>query len=87
MSAKYLLIPRETRRKILIENYISKAQPHGASPEMVYLMTVWKEYLEPTLQVTCNLCYDRILRSFRSLQDVMIKDEKEFQLLDDRNNS
>jgi hypothetical protein len=83
MSAKYLLIPRETRKKILVENYIIKAQPNGASSEMVYLMAVWKEYLEPGLKMDCNLCYDRVLRSFRSLQDLFIKDEQAYQLLDE----
>lgn len=77
------LIPRSERRVILERNYIYLAVANAIDYPMKYLMIVWKEYVEPTVDVSCNVCYDRVLRNYRSLQEEFIKLEREDRLLDE----
>lgn len=74
------LIPAEYRREILLTNMINTAQPSN-NFEMNYLITVWRNYYEPTLNVNCGLCYVRVLGEWKKLHATLIEMEKENQLL------
>lgn len=76
-----LLIPDEYRKEILLTNMINKAQAVEGDVVMNYLFTVWKNYVEPTIIVTCNLCLARVLDNYKALQETFIQMEKESQLL------
>jgi hypothetical protein len=76
-----VLIPAQYRKEILLTNMISKAQAVAGDVSMYYLFTVWKNYVEPTVSESCNLCYARVLESYKWLQDVFVQLEKEENLL------
>lgn len=65
--------------QLLLDNKILKAQP--GNKEMQYLMALWKTYVEPDLQVTCNLCYSRILANFKAIQPDLIAIVQEWKLM------
>lgn len=77
-----LLISHKQRCKILVGDYINKAVGISDNEQMKFLMLVWKEFIEPDLNVTCNLCYARVLENFRKLQPILIELEKEYRCLD-----
>lgn len=66
-------IPIDIMERMLNENMIANAVPIASSVEMGNLMVIWRGYVEPELQVNCNLCYNRILNNFRQLQDNMVE--------------
>jgi len=72
-----ILIPDEERTFILENNYITKAVGIQGNPEMDYLAKLWKYFIEPDLELTCNACYDRVLKNFKQLQSVLIDLERE----------
>lgn len=74
-------IPVSDRKTILEGDYISKAIP--GSMEMDFLMQVWKKNIEPDLQVTCNLCYDRVLKNWKSILPALIVLEKNYRILNE----
>lgn len=75
------LIPPAERLEILQLNSISKAVGVADDFHMHRLMVVWKTYVEPDLNLTCGLCFDRILKNYRELQDIFVQLEKEQRLL------
>jgi hypothetical protein len=74
-------IPAEYRREILLTNMIGKAQANGADPMMTYLATIWKNYFEPDLQLTCSQCYVRVLQNWKGIEWELVKLEREARLL------
>jgi len=83
MKEVALLFPAMERKSILEKNLIYNAVAVGNNFEMRCLMVYWKEYVEKDLNVTCNLCYGRVLRNFQQLQPVFIELEKQEALLND----
>lgn len=49
--------------------------------DMEYLLTLWKEYAEPDLDLKCNMCKSRILENFRQIQPALILRVQEYKLL------
>ena len=77
------IIPVDVQEEILLENHIEKAIPVIGNYSMYYLMSVWKNYLEPDLKINCNLCLSRILKNFKDLKPSMIERVKTENLLND----
>lgn len=77
------LIPAAHRRSILESNAIALAQGTEACAHTRLLVTVWKEYVEPTLTLSCGLCYQRVIKNYRALQDEFITAELNSRLLDE----
>lgn len=75
------LIPAEFRKEILLQNHIQNAVAIQSSEPMYYLMVIWKEYVEPGIKITCNACYERVLKNYRQLEPVFIELEKQDNLL------
>jgi hypothetical protein len=76
-------IPGKYRRAILNKNLIVKAQAVAGNDEMYELFVYWKDYLEPTIEPACNMCFARVLDGFRKMQDILIELEKESELLNE----
>lgn len=83
MNKIALLIPSNIRKKLLNDNVISLAVGVADNPNMKYLMVLWKEYVEPQLEITCGLCLNRVLNNFKQLQPVLIELEKGETLLNE----
>jgi hypothetical protein len=75
------LIPDEYRREILQLNMITNAKGSASDPNMHYLATIWKNYIEPGFSPDCGLCYGRVLENMKHLQPVLIELEQESKLL------
>lgn len=75
------MIPAEYRSEILLTNMINTAQAHAGDRSMVYLVTIWKNYLEPDLDMTCGQCYSRVLASWKTIVGELIVLERESNLL------
>jgi len=76
-----LKIPHSERRKLLLENVITDAVAVNNNWQISYLMIVWKEYFEPTLEATCNPCLGRVLKNFKAMHPRMLEMEQEANLL------
>ncbi len=76
-----LLIPDEERRFILENNYVGKAIGIIGNKEMDYLFKLWKYFIEPSVEASCNACYERILKNYKQLVTVLIDLEKESNTL------
>lgn len=75
------LIPDAERADILNKNIIANAAPVEGNENMHHLMVIWRTYLEPTLVVTCNTCFEKVIKGFRNMQDSLIELEKQHRLL------
>lgn len=78
-------IPAEYRKEILDLNMINQANAIAGDTHMYYLMTVWKNYIEPSFEPDCNLCLARVLKNFKLLKQHFINLEQENQLLNEVN--
>lgn len=76
------LIPAEYRKEILELNIIEKAVAIAGDPNMDYLSTIWKDYIEPDFEPDCPLCFTRVLKNFKNLKPTLIELEKNSKLLD-----
>ncbi|MVT11372.1 hypothetical protein [Chitinophaga tropicalis] len=76
-------IPAEYRKEILETNMISQATANSADVSMHYLLTIWKNYVEPNeiVDMGCGLCKERILKNYRELQPILVELEKQSNLL------
>lgn len=74
-------VPAEYRREILLTNMIGRAQAHGADATMVYLVTIWRNYFEPSLDMGCGQCYVRVLNNWKNIEWELAKLEREAGLL------
>lgn len=74
-------IPDEYRSKILHDNMIDTAQAHASDRFMSYLVTIWKNYLEPDIDLTCGQCYLRVLTNYKNILPEIVRLEKEKNLL------
>lgn len=77
------LIPAEYRKEILLTNMISNAQAIAGDRSMGYLFTIWKNYIEPGISESCNMCYARVLNNYKGLQDAFVQLEKDANLLNE----
>jgi hypothetical protein len=77
------MIPAEYRKEILETNMIGRAQAISSDASMLYLFTIWKNYIEPdeNLNMACGFCLERILKNWKGLQDEMVRMEREEKLL------
>lgn len=75
------LIPAEYRKEMLDLEMIDKAIPNNTDASMHYLCVIWKEYIEPDFDPTCNLCYSRVLTNLRTLKPTLVEIEKQNRLL------
>lgn len=77
------LIPANYRKEILETNMITNAVATAADGSMFYLFTIWKDYVEPSadLSLECGLCLERILKNYRGMLDTLLQLEKEARLL------
>lgn len=64
--------PSDHVKKLLLENHINNAQLSDYDKSMQVLVIMWKEYVEPTFNATCTLCYERVLRNYKALQPLFI---------------
>lgn len=76
-----ILLPAAERKELLEHNFIHEARPLGGSYQMQQIMILHREYYEPTLNITCGLCYDRVLKFWRLMQDTLVEMEREDRLL------
>lgn len=74
------LIPASYRKEILETNMIANAVGIGGNPEMFYLHSVWKQFIEPEIG-DCALCFQRVLTNFRQLQQTFIDLKQADELL------
>lgn len=79
------LFPTSILKTMLEKNIIAKAVPVVGNKNMEYLMILWKDYVETDLEISCGLCYKRILDNFKSLQPLFITKVKGENLIDDFN--
>jgi hypothetical protein len=77
------LIPAEYRKEILDLKMIEHAQAIQTNDDMHYLFTIWKNYIEPGIEMDCGLCIQRILGNYKQLLPVLITLEKDLQLLNE----
>jgi hypothetical protein len=80
MNVAELFPVREVREIIeldLISIAVAKPDDHA----MHHLFVLWKMYVEPGLQATCNLCYSRVLKNYKGIQPEFIRIIKEDNLL------
>lgn len=75
------LLPLSERRIILEEELIEKAVAIYSSYEMQRLMILWRTYVEPTVESTCNPCLARVLKNFREMHNRIIELQFEAELL------
>lgn len=75
------LIPPEYRKEILDLEMIDKAIPNNTDTTMHYLSVIWKNYIEPNFDPSCNLCYTRVLDNMKKLKPILVELEKESRLL------
>lgn len=76
-------IPATFRKEILGANMIVEAQANKHNTVMVYLATIWTDYVEPSFNMGCNLCMDKCLKNFRAIQGDLIDLERTSRLLDE----
>ena len=75
-------IPAEYRREILELNMIQQAVASNTNQTMLYLTTIWKNFIEKEFEPDCNLCCGRVLKNLKAMQPDLIALEKESKLLD-----
>lgn len=76
------LIPAVYRREILETDSISTAIASTGNPTMMYLATIWKNYINPQESLECGLCMERILNNYRQMQPVFVEMERNASLLE-----
>lgn len=76
------LIPNEYRKEILELDMINEAVAQHGNPTMQYLGIIWKNYIEPTFEPNCNLCYSRVLNNLKGMLNDLIELEKESKMLE-----
>lgn len=76
------LIPAEYRKEILDLEMIDKAIPNNTDNTMHYLGVIWKNYIEPDFDPTCNLCYSRVINNMKRLKPALEELEQQSRLLD-----
>lgn len=82
MSSVLNLIPGDEVRLILNDKIIDKAVAIATSPFMKHLMIVWKQYVEPSIEVnTCGPCLERVLKNYKELKPLFEKMYNEPDLL------
>lgn len=76
-------IPGEYRAEILQLNSIDLARASADNPSMIYLFTVWKNFIQPDegLDSACGSCLQNILNNWYELKGTLIKMEKKSNLL------
>lgn len=75
------LIPAEYRKEILDLQMIERAVAKDGDECMHYLNVIYKNYIDPEHDPTCNLCHARVLKNFRNLKQTLIELEKNNNLL------
>jgi hypothetical protein len=75
------LIPAEYRKEILELNIIENAQAISSNESMLYLVAIWKNYVEPDFSGDCNLCLGRVLTNLKNMLPTFVELEKESNLL------
>lgn len=75
------LIPAEYRKEILDLDMIDKAIPNNTDTTMHYLSVIWKNYIEPDFDPSCNLCYSRVLNNMKKIKPTLIELEQQSRLL------
>lgn len=80
------LIPAEYRKEILDLEMIDKAIPNNTDTTMHYLGVIWKNYIEPDFDPSCNLCYSRVINNMKKIKPMLEELEKEHRLLNQINN-
>lgn len=75
------LIPAAYRKTIISQNLIFGALAYEGDAKMIYLFTVWKEYIEPGIELGCGKCLERVLKNFREMQPFLVKLESDSNLL------
>lgn len=75
-------IPEEYRKEIVELQIIDKAQAVASNESMIYLATIWKNYIDASLDPKCGLCYERVLKNFRKMKPAFIALDKGDKMLD-----
>lgn len=75
------LLPLSERKKILENNIINDAVAVANDNNMQYLAIIWKTYIEPTVEISCNPCLSRIHKNFREMHGRMLELQNEANLL------
>ena len=75
------LIPAEYQEEILRTNMIVNAVASTTNSSMLYLGTIWKNYINPNEDLTCGICLERILKNFKELLPSIIELTKKRNLL------
>lgn len=75
------LIPPEYRKEILDLEMIDKAIPNSSDTTMHYLSIIWKDYIEPDFDPSCNLCYSRVINNMKKIKHELEELEKQSRLL------
>lgn len=75
------LIPDEYRKEIIELDLVNKAKAQTTDGTMNYLGVIWKNYIDPGYELTCNSCCDKVLKAFRLMLPIFINIEKENRLL------
>lgn len=76
------LIPAEERRILLERDMIAKSRAIYQDYAMRYLLMLWQAYVEPHLDMSCNLCISRVRNNWVGMQQVLIDMELESKELD-----
>lgn len=75
-------IPEEYRKEMVELQIIEQSQPVAGNESMDYLGKIWKAYIDPYWDPTCNMCYERVLNNFRKMLPVLQEMHKGDELLD-----
>lgn len=75
------LIPAEYRKEMLELEMIDRAIPNNTDTAMHYLGIIWKNYIEPGFDPTCNYCYARVLKNLKQLKPALVELETSSRLL------
>lgn len=75
-------IPQEIRALIIEQELIDKAIQSIDNPQMMKLLKIWHEYIEPHKEMTgCPICIGNILTNWKQMKDTIIEMENDYKRL------
>ncbi|WP_313214101.1 hypothetical protein [Soonwooa sp.] len=82
LKSLVLKVPTEVRALIIEEELIDKAVQSIDNKEMVKLLKIWHEFIEPDKELTaCPICIGNILTNWKQMRDTIIEVENDKKIL------
>jgi len=75
-------IPAEYRKEIVEMNMIQEAKAQSTDPFMIHLSVIYRNYIDGTFSLDCNLCAGRCLDVWKVMLPHLVELEKNSNTLD-----